>query len=153
MRDPVHEWKQEGRIFVWRYAEPNRSWSGWHFTGDPTGCRSLRDLLARMSGGIARYRTLDLAPVTQPILAVPNYGHDIKGCFEKLRIEFLPEFPDLRMETDANSLTMTVGESRVRDLAAAFAEVEIGRGDFAIQTSDGRQKEQWMFWWMLTEQT
>jgi len=153
MRDPVKEWKQEGRIFVWRYARPKRSWSGWHFTGDPTGCRSLRDLLDRMSGGSACYRTLDLAPVTPSILAVPNFGQELDGQFRKLRIEFLPKCSDLRIEPDAETLTIWVGDNRVRDLAAAFAEVEVGQGDFAIRTGEDRKSEEWMFWWMLTGQT
>lgn len=150
MRDWVNEWHQEGRIFIWRYAEPNRSWRGWHFTGDQSGCKSLRNLLDRMRGGEHCHRTLDLGPVTDAILSVPNYGHKTKGKFRKLRIEFDPDAPDLVLEPDGEKLTMIVGDARLRFLTAALADVEIGRGDFGIRTSDDRKSDPWMFWWMPT---
>lgn len=148
MRDWVSEWRQEGCIFVWRYAKPNHSWRGWHFTGNPAGCRSVRNLLDRMHGGGPCHRTLSLAPVTDAILSVPNYGHNAKGSFEKLRLEFDPNALDLIVEPEAEKLIMTVGNSRLRDLTAAFADVEVGRGDFGIATSGDRKSDPWMFWWM-----
>jgi hypothetical protein len=90
MRNRVNEWVQEGRLYVWRYADPRKAWRGWHFTGDPAGCRSVRDLLDRMHAGEACHRTLRLEPVTDAILRVPNYGPKAKGRFEKLRIEYVP---------------------------------------------------------------
>ena len=148
MRDWVSEWKQEGRIFVWRYAEPNRSWRGWHFTADQAGCRSIRNLLDRMRGGEPCYRTLNLAPVTDDILSVPNYGHKLAGKFEKLRIAFDPGAEDLQLSPVGETLEMTVGNTRLRFLTAAFADVEIGIGDFGISPSDNRKSDPWMFWWM-----
>ncbi len=150
MRDWVSEWKQEGGIFVWRYAEPNRSWRGWHFTADRAGCRSIRNLLDRMHGGEPCYRTLNLAPVTGDILSVPNYGHKIAGKFEKLRIAFDPGADDLQLSPVGETLEMTVGNARLRFLTAAFADVEIGIGDFGIMPSTNRKADPWMFWWMAT---
>jgi hypothetical protein len=148
MRNWVAEWVQEGRLYIWRYSEPGNDWRGWHFTADPAGCRSVRNLLDRMQGGDASHRTLKLEPVTDAILSVPNYGHKAEGHFEKLRIEYVPGFDALRMASDGPSLIMTIGGQRVRKLSAAFAEVEVGTGDFGIATSDDRRAESWMFWWM-----
>lgn len=148
MRDWVSEWKQEGRIFVWRYAEPNRSWRGWHFTADQAGCRSIRNLLDRMRGGEPCYRTLNLAPTTEAVLSVPNYGHKTDGKFTKLRIEFEPDAADLLLSPVGETLEMTVGNARLRFLSAAFADVEHGIGDFGISPSDNRKSDPWMFWWM-----
>lgn len=151
MRNWVNEWVQEGRLFVWRYADPGRGWRGWHWTADPIGCRSVRNLLDRMHGGKSCHRTLKLDPVTDAILAVPNYGRKSVGRFEKLRIAYLPEFEELRLSPQSETLVMTVGSRRLRKLSAAFAEVEAGHGDFGIAASDGRKADPWMFWWMPTQ--
>ncbi len=148
MRNWVSKWVQDGRLYVWRYADAGRGWRGWHFTADPTGCRSIRNLLDRMHAGEPCHRTLKLEPVTEAILSVPNYGHRMKGRFEKLRIEYVPGFDELRMTPGGAALTMTVGDRRLRKLSAAFAEVEVGIGDFGIATSDEKRAETWMFWWM-----
>jgi hypothetical protein len=148
MRDLVSEWRQEGRLFVWRYPELRQKWRGWHFTADPVGCRSVRNLLDRMLGGEACHRSLRTEPVTDAILRVPNFGDKTVGAFRKLRIEYEPAFQDLRILPSGEALSMTVGERRLRKVAAAFAAMEVGGGDFEIATSDSRKSEPWMFWWM-----
>lgn len=148
MTNGVNEWSQEGQLYVWRYANPKRGWRGWHFTADPTGCRSVRNLLDRMHGGEACHRTLKLGTVTDAILRVPNYGVKAMGKFEKLRIEYLPGFDNLYLSPEEPALIMTVGDRRLRSLTAAFAEVEVGLGDFGIGTSDKKNADTWMFWWM-----
>ena len=148
MRDWVSEWVQEGRLYVWRYADPKRGWRGWHFTADPPGCRSVRNLLDRMQGGGPSHRTLGLERVTDAILSVPNCGQKSRGNFRRLRIAYRPECEDLRLEAEGDLLIMTVGARRLRKLSAAFAEVETGGGDFGIDASDDRKADQWMFWWV-----
>jgi hypothetical protein len=148
MRDFVSEWRQEGRLFVWRYPGFRQAWRGWHFTADPVGCRSVRNLLDRMFGGEACHRTLRIEPVTRAVLRVPNFGDKAAGVFTKLRIDYDPAFQDLRIVPDGEALTMTIGDRRLRKLAAAFAQMEAGGGDFGIATSDNSKADPWMFWWM-----
>jgi hypothetical protein len=148
MRNWVNEWVQEGRLYVWRYADPGHGWQGWHFTADPAGCRSVRNLLDRMHAGVRCHRTLKLEPVTDAILSVPGYGHQAEGRFEKMRIDYVPGFDELRIAPDGAVLTMTIGDRRLRKFSAAFGRVEMGGGDFGIATSDEKRAEHWMFWWM-----
>lgn len=148
MRDWVAEWKQEGRIFVWRYPKQNKHAGEWHFTGDPVGCRSLRNLIDRMAGGGACHRTLKIASATAAISAVPNFGAPKTGRFTTMRIAFEPDAGDLSMDEDGDKLILTFGNKRLRALRAAFAEVEVGIGDFDIATSDDRKEKGWWFWWM-----
>jgi hypothetical protein len=86
--------------------------------------------------------------VTEAILSVPNYQFRTEGRFEKLRLEYSPDFPDLLLEPADGALVMTVGMHRLRALTAAFAEVEIGLGDFGIPTSSSHKVPAWTFWWM-----
>ena len=151
MRNWVNEWVQEGRLCVWRYADPQWSYRGWHWTADPAGCRSVRNLLDRMQGGDSCHRTLRLEPVTEAILSVPNSGRKTAGRFEKLRIVYLPEFEELRLAPEDGMLVLTAGSRRLRKLSAALGWVEAGDGDFGIATSDDRKADPWMFWWMPKE--
>lgn len=101
-----------------------------------------------MRGGAPCYRTLKLEPVTDEILSVPNYGRATVRHFDKLRVAYSPEFADLLIEPDNETLVMTIGQRRIGKLSAAFAEVEVGMGDFGIDASDDRKVPSWMFWWM-----
>lgn len=143
----VAAWQQEGSLFVWRYAEPRRAWRGWQLAADPAGARSIRNLLDRMQGGAACHRTLRLDPVTEAILSVPNARYRPAGRFTRLRIEYRPDFDALDLSPDGELLTMAIGGGRVRKLSAAFADVEIGGGDFGIAPSDDKRADPWMFWW------
>jgi hypothetical protein len=148
MRDWVAEWRQEGQIFVWRYPKRNKHVGEWHFTGDPAGCRSIRNLIDRMAGGSACHRTWKLESVTPAIAEVPNCGEPKADRFTSMRIFFQPDANDLTIEEDGDQLILTLGNKRLRALRTAFAEVEVGIGDFGIATSGDRKEKGWWFWWM-----
>jgi hypothetical protein len=147
MAKGVNESQQEGCLYIWQYADPNSSWRGWQFSADPLGCRSIRNLLDRMQGSNACYRTLKLDPITNDVLSVPNYSHKIDKQFAKLRVEYVPSFENLEIKPNENALILKVGTRRVHDLSSAFAKIETGDGDFGIRTSDAKRSEIWMFWW------
>ena len=86
MRDWVAEWRQDGDIFVWRYPKRNKHAGEWHLTGDPAGCRSIRNLIDRMAGGEACHRTMRLGRLTPEISAVPNYGEPKPDGFASMRV-------------------------------------------------------------------
>lgn len=149
MRNTVRDWTQEGRLYVWRYANARRGWDGWHLAADPAGCRSFRNLLDRMHGGPPCHRTLMLENVTDAVLRVPNYRQNRPAeQFQKLRVEYQPSSEDLFFVPEAPLLVLTGGDRRLRKLAAALAQVENGGGDFGIDTSDDKRTKSWMFWWM-----
>ncbi len=148
MRNWVNEWVQEGAIYVWRYDRINRARRGWHFTGDPAGCRSIRNLLDRMKGGEPYYRTIKLGQVTEEIWNVPDFGIPKKDKFATMRVQFSPEVNDLSMSIDQDRLVLTLGNAQLKSFTTALAQVENGDGDFGIGTSEKRNAESWMFWWM-----
>ena len=147
MTDWVKQWVPDGKIWIWQYTEPDRLRNGWHFAADPAGCRSLRNLLDRMSGGGACHRKIRLAHITEAVLKMPNYGNACTGPFRNLRIEYQPEQADLNLVAGESRLILAVGKHRLRRLASAFERVEVGDGDFAISTSDNKRADKWYFWW------
>ncbi|EIZ81175.1 hypothetical protein WSK_0120 [Novosphingobium sp. Rr 2-17] len=149
MTDDVSAWRQSGTLYVWRYAAPGRSRRGWHFSADPSGCASVVDLIDRMTtAAVACHRTLSLGHVSADIWGVPNFGPPQADRFEKVRIAYLPAASDLSLVDNDGSLDLTIGGTRAGDLKAAFVDVGIGDGDFGIGTSERKNAETWMFWWM-----
>lgn len=148
MRDFVSEWRQQGQLFVWRYRQPRQAYRGWHFTGDPAGCRSMRNLIDRMVGGAPCHRTLELARVTQAVHEVPGFLGPIDRHHPRLRVEYRPDATELRLEVEGDRLTMAAGGPAFSKLGAAFASVEIGGGDLGMRPSDDRKADPWWFWWM-----
>jgi hypothetical protein len=148
MRDWVAEWRQEGEIFVWRYPKRNKHAGEWHFTGNPAGCRSICDLIDRMAGDEACHRTMRLGPVTPAISSAPNFGEAKPDRFSSIRVAFRPDAREITMVEDSDRLILTFGNQQMCDLRAAFADVEVGNGDFAIAPSDDQGTKSWWFWWM-----
>src|SRR3712207_2285031 len=69
----VNRWRQEGRLYFWRYTENTRNYPGWHLTADDLCCRSLADLIERMLSARGRPRKpLAVTPPTREVLRVPN---------------------------------------------------------------------------------
>lgn len=147
MRDWVEDWAQEGKLWIWQYADAKHGWRGWQLAVDPVGSRSIRNLLDRMSAGKVCHRTLRLESVSDALLRGIGYDRKCLRQFDKLKLQFVPEAEDLSLQPVEDKLVMTVGNRRLRKLASAFAEVEVGGGDFGITTSDNKRAESWMFWW------
>lgn len=147
MHASINGWSQKGRLWIWQYANANRSWRGWHFAADPQGCRSIRDLLDRMSIVEACHRTLDLEFVSDSLIYGIGYGRKCARQFDKLRLQFSPSATDLSLHSEEDRLVMNVNKQRLPQLASAFAQVEMGGGDFGIATSERKRSERWMFWW------
>jgi hypothetical protein len=148
MTTGVSAWQQAGHLHVWRYAEARHGWHGWQWSADPAGAASLRNLLDRMQGGEPCYRTLRLEPLTEAVLAVPGARHAVTELCARLRVDYRPDRADLQLEPDGDTLMLTLGDGRLRMLASALAQVEVGEGDFGIAASDDRKADPWLFWWM-----
>ena len=147
MRDWVNEWRQEGSLWIWRYRNPKHGWDGWHLSADPAGARSLRNLIDRMHGGQPCHRTLRLEPMTDAVLAVPNYKRPIMPDSDRLRVDYTPEAGALSLAAVEKRLVLLIGSSSIRPLAAALAQVEAGYGDFGMAMAKGLGRDRLMFWW------
>jgi hypothetical protein len=148
MTDQVHDWNQEGSLYIWRYHRPSARQRGWHFSGDHAGCLSIVDLIDRMSiAGEPCHRSINLGSLTEAIWSVPNFGPPDSERFEKLRLQFQPEVEDLILEVAEERLVLTFGQKRGCHLRAGLFDVANGQGDFGIGTSDNKRADHWVFWW------
>lgn len=77
MRMRCHDWKRSGRIWLWRYAERNRNYLGWHLSADSAGrdaLIALVDACAADGIGATRVMSIDGLDATNRWMPVRNVG-------------------------------------------------------------------------------
>jgi hypothetical protein len=144
-----HTWKQAGQIALWRYAENERNYPGWHLTADATGCTSLVALFdALAADGIAASRTVETVPPTAAILAVPNNraGRAAWKAPRKLRISLSTTAAQWSFPQLLDPAEFTVGLDWLAPLREGIDGIPRGLGDYSIGSSDNGSLPLW-FWW------
>ncbi len=142
----VNEWKQTGRVFLWRYEDPSKASSGWHMTTDGEGARSLLALIdAFLLSAVDARRTVRLSIPTERELRVPNYNKKADPA-EKLVLEFVAQENSLwSLSCKDKKATLKAGRSSLLNLGNGLADIEKGRGDYCI----GEKGQELWFWWRL----
>jgi len=151
MSSGVNEWKQQGKLYVWRYARAGRSRRGWHFSADRLGCISLLDLLDRLRGIDGLYRTWQLTGLKREAWRAPNYGPPKSEQFKRLRVAFKQDAEALSLTPDGEILMLSVGPASIDRLYAGFTSLSIGEGDFGIAPEATGKEPPWMFWWIVPD--
>lgn len=147
----VDRWRQEGRLYFWRYTENTRNYPGWHLTADDPCCRSLADLIERMlSARWGSRKLLVVTPPTKKVLGVPNNrggearwrapgGLTLNYPKGKVSDEYF------KLEEHAGEIILSAGRHKLELLKECVLKVPRGEGDYAITVGETRL---W-FWWML----
>lgn len=150
----IADWKQRGRVALWRYDPMPRMYSGWHFTADPEGCSSLDELfLLLLTAEHPAHRTVTLID-PRPIGADRIFGeHSLRVRFpEKLRFAFDPKAPRDHsdfVEADGK-IEHSIGETWLREWQAALADIAQGDADFSIRFQAEKPHDPMKritFWW------
>lgn len=131
-----------GRIAFWRYRHPSQGYSGHHLAADVTACgHLLRELAQAGPPGI----DLELTPLTDAILAVPNSRADAVG-FKSLRIEIAAgSEPAVRIEEKHPRCTVVLSDAGAQEFTSGIQDLASGgEGDHAIGPED---HEIWFWRW------
>jgi hypothetical protein len=148
--EDVDRWVQEGRLYLWRYTENTRNYSGWHLTADDVCCQSLADLIGRMlSARWGSQKTLAVTPPTKEVLGVPN-NRGGRARWEApggLLLKYPKgaigdEYSEL--EERGGRLILSAGRQQLELLKECVLKVPRGEGDYAITVGE---TSLW-FWWM-----
>lgn len=146
MKPLSHDWKQRGRISVWRYTENRRNYGGWHLTADAEGADSVTALLVALNADPpGASRGLVVSPPSRQELGVPNNRQSGTVVPRKLRLMSHAEADHWTLRQEGENLLMIVGADwilKIRDGATGIAE---GRGDFYI--GENAEDERLWFWW------
>ena len=150
----VERWRQRGRVFLWRYRGRPRNYPGWHFTADPQGNASFRELLDLMiASPYSSERVLSVTPPTKQVLSVPNYwgpgpqtslGWSIKTAKGDASKD------EWRMEFVERKVRHTLGRVALADMIKGLEDISLGRGDYALPRNAKIQDDQclWFWWWL-----
>jgi len=148
MTNAVNQWKQAGRVFIWRYP-PERRRDGWHFTAEDAACDSLIELIEAMraSQNPCR-RTVALSQPSSVIWGVPNFREPRKETLGPLVVSYDPKFPDLLVREEADKLLLCVGNERASDLLMGLKDIRRGEGDYALSPNKNGEAHALWLWWM-----
>ncbi|WP_454831444.1 hypothetical protein [Pseudoxanthomonas wuyuanensis] len=150
MKSGLHWWKQKGVISLWRYAEFQKSYGGWHLSADDAGAHSLLQLLKELQSAPESHRTVAITPPSKQLIKVPNYqqGRAVWMAPEKLQVQVSSapdtwEFPD-----DLDPARLTFGTSYLPELTRALEGIPHGEGDFSIGSKRRDKSRLWFWWWL-----
>jgi hypothetical protein len=138
-------WKQSGSISLWRYAERDRNYPGWHFSADRAGSDSfvaLLDLL--VADGPDAHRSIALS--APPLYALP--GKYKSGGWEstpKLRLSVAASPAEWPFVTGSEAAQLSVGVDWVPLLRKGALGIHHGENDYSIGPR-GRGTEPLWFW-------
>ncbi|MBT9444252.1 MAG: hypothetical protein IV086_00985 [Hyphomonadaceae bacterium] len=146
MNEAIAHWRQQGRLFLWRYRNAPRMYAGWHFTADKAGCQSFLELidllLASDEPGLRTLTLDDPSPVNAHRLFRDHEPPSVEMA-KKLRLRSAPDQTALAETNFAETLfEMKFGRDRLEALAASTRDIGMGEWDFSEQYGDARMS----FW-------
>jgi hypothetical protein len=143
----VQKWKQEGHVYLWRYAGERKRYAGWHLAADPIGCRSLLALIDLMLkapyGSRAEIR---LSRASESITRVVGYNAPVRSAAFLVLVhrQGAAAGEDWSLSAEGKHVTISAGEKALRELRAGVEAIARGEGDYAI----GGKAPLW-FWWTI----
>src|SRR5258708_1851433 len=100
-----------GHVYLWRYVEGTKNFSGWHLTADAEGCEQALAILASLD----RERTVAITPPTPAILQVPGNRGGAARWWSPRRLTLVPGTL-WRVEASADWVRLVVGTAKVQEL-------------------------------------
>jgi hypothetical protein len=139
----INEWKQTGKIYVWRYRDNPKNYRGWHMTANKSGCKSALNLLQTFThSSIEFWRTIQLSVPTSDQYGVPNCSS--KPIAESKLVINKNEKPDFwKLENKDDKLFLEMGINYIHKLMSGVTDIQNNKGDYFI----GSKGQELWFWW------
>lgn len=144
----VHAWTQSGRVSLWRYTENGQNYPGWNLNADPSGCKSLLELVDALVAENHGSRTINLAEPKRAQLEVPG---NMDGAAKwispaKFRVAISDSPSDWHFPHDINPARLLFGSKWAQRIRDGIAGISDGTGDYSIGTDQHGSLKLW-FWW------
>lgn len=141
-----HDWKQAGEIMLWRYAERNRNYSGWHITTDKLGNLSLLALIDAMTiDGPGATRSIRIAAPTEANLRVPNCPVKAITVPSALRLSIDEDAAKWKFSGTSEYAQLHIGSTWLSLLRDGIRDIAAFAGDYSIGA--GRDENQRLWFW------
>jgi hypothetical protein len=143
----VKEWRQTGRVSLWRYTENERNYPGWNLNADAVGCQSLLELLDALTIDGTATRTITLTPPTTARLSVPNNKSGAAAWLapNRWRITLSSRPEDWDFPANLEPAALLLGSNWLDPLRACLSGIQAGVGDQSI--GDRKRGLALWFWW------
>jgi hypothetical protein len=143
----TYSWKQSGTIALWRYAERERNFRGWHMTANREGCASLLSLIdAMISDAVPQTRVVRLTTPTDQDLSVLHPSKRNVIVPAKLRLTMSGSASEWQFPEDSEPAALKIGQDRISALRLGIEDIARGRGDYSIGDGNRHSLQLW-FWW------
>ena len=149
MSDPeVAQWKQDGRVYLWRYRGNPRSYPGWHLTADGRGSDSLLRLFDLMlSATYSSHQTMQITAPGEQQLAVPGCSAAVLPAVSLTLRYPKSSVPDgeWSLRDESGEIHLTVGWLRLEQLQKGVEDLRNGEGDYAIAIEKSEEECLWVW--------
>ena len=128
------------RVWLWRYANANRNYRGYHLTADTEGARTLASTLSSLGRRKSQSApSIALAPLTDAILSVPNCRTHRPVTFKRWILTCKPTgSPNhLLLRDDGVTGFAELSESQAMDIASRLVALSKGEDDYCIDAVEG----------------
>jgi hypothetical protein len=140
--EKVDKWKQEGRVYLWRYLQNTRNYPGWHLSADQAFGRRFGDLIQIMlNSPYNSQKALTITAPTKEILSVPN-NQGGRSAWESpksfvIKHQKAENFNDLaNLEESSETVVLTAGRQQLGLLGNCVSKILEGDNDYAIEIGD-----------------
>lgn len=136
----INDWKQDGRVSIWRYEGDLRNYPGWQLNCDEAGAASLVCLIKVLAQSTeSSERTVSVTRPAQRQLSVPNCSAKSRSP-DKLILKVSPEWCISELEGKVILCFPREMASEIENGLQALLE---GGGDYCI----GEKGSKLWFWW------
>jgi len=148
MDQATSQWRQAGKVNLWRYVDEPKNYRGWHFAADAAGCDSLLELISLMDA--ATYTAKQTVMLTRPSIVqtqVPGYAgrHQSYGRWHVHHSKTKFALRHWRLIASGDEVTLELGTAHLDKLRQGFEDVRRGSGDYCI----GEEGMDLWFWWLF----
>ena len=136
-------------IHLWRYRENKRNYPGYHLTADQDGCKVLENELLKLENtSNTSSINIELSPVTQKILDVPNNkaGNPTVVSLKELHLKVDPSYSEGFFEFSEShpKCFLNLSKEQAGCILKGVKDIFSGEGDYCIGGDDDHVL--W-FWW------
>ena len=152
MKEQIEKLKVSGGVYIWKYIENDRNYSGWNMTVDNSASQELSllfDMMNKCDWSTSK-KILTTRPTDKEI-SVPNNRNGIAKWITKSKIIFslkTSKTLDYWVITEtSDELEISFGKEKLKEFKEAIVKIQNGKGDFSI--SDEKASNILTLWWRV----
>jgi hypothetical protein len=152
MKEQIEKFKMSGGVYIWKYADNDRNYSGWNMTVDDLASQKLSQLLDMMEKceWSTSKKVLTTKPTTKEISVPNNRDGRFKWTTKSKVVLSLKtnETPDYwTMIETIDELEISFGIEKLQRFKDSIINIPRGKGDYSIADEDGNSSL--TFWWRV----